>query len=105
MRFPIGQGDRLPVLTAGLKNGDGTAINLTGAAVVLRMAAEDGTVKINSAACTIVDAPTGQVSYAWGATDTDTVGDYRSEFLVTVGGLTFSVPNDGYDTISIQKKL
>lgn len=105
MRFPIGQNDRLPILTAQLLNGDGTPIDLASATVVLRMAAEDGTVKINNGSCTIVSAPTGQVSYTWGATDTDTVGDYRSEFIVTVGGLAFSVPNDGYDTISIQKKL
>lgn len=77
-------GDRRTPLTDALTDSSGAAIDLTGHTVALRMVAEDGTVKINSAAGS-VDSPAtnGYVTYNWAAGDVDTAGTYWYWWVVT----------------------
>lgn len=96
--FVITQGNRAPALVATLKDAAGAVIDLTAAtAVTFTMRnSSDGTVKVNAAAGTFVGTRTsGQVSYAWGTTDTNTVGTYQAKFTVTWSdGTTTSFPTD-----------
>ena len=90
----IKQGDRLPVLDATLVNEDGTAFNLTSAdSVAFRMRAKGATTFAVEGAATIVSAAAGTVRYAWAEGDTDVVGVFYAEFVVTFSGsLTQTVP-------------
>lgn len=89
MSFEIKQNDRRPVFVVVLKDNFGEAgeavVDLTAAtAAVFNMrAASGGAVKISRGACTISNAAGGEVTYAWAATDTDTVGEYEAEVEVT----------------------
>jgi len=89
-------GDRARGVSAILQDQDGNAINLTGDAVVFRMVEEStGNVKVNNQAANIDGAATGEVSYDWGATDTNTAGTYRAYFIrTTSGGLKEHFPGD-----------
>lgn len=105
-RFPLVAGDRLPEITATVRDAAGAAVSLVGATVAFFMAdKETGTVKIDGAAATVVDAAGGQVKYAWGATDTTTAGEYRARFRVTFGdGRKMHAPNYGYVFVTISPK-
>lgn len=96
--FTITQGDRAPTLRVTCKDASGAAVDLTNAtSVTFTMRnASDGTVKINAAAGTFVNPRTsGVVDYAWGATDTNTVGTYNGKFTVTwADGTKTSFPTD-----------
>jgi hypothetical protein len=85
--FHIKRNDRRPVLTVICRDGNGGAIDLsTATAVTFNMKKHsDGTVKIAGGAGTIDSPTTGQVSYAWAASDTNTSGIYLGEFEVTYG--------------------
>lgn len=108
--FKIKQGDLLPTLDLTLQqlNADGTlsAIDLTNASAALfRMwrvdARSGGTYKVNAAA-TFVDKPTGAVRYSWAGTDTDTVGLFYAEIVLTWSGpKPQTIPTDGYLIIQI----
>lgn len=101
-------GDRLPKIKATLRNPDGTVTNLTGATVQFRMrsvkaaAAADAPKVLASA--TVVDPTGGIVEYAWGASDCDTEGDFRGEWIVTFGSSTQTHPNDTYSIISVKAR-
>jgi hypothetical protein len=92
--FYIRQNDTAPAIAYQLKDGNGNAVNLTGATVKFIMHLPgDATPKINATA-TITDAPTGQVSYTFSGTNTDTIGDYLAEWQVTFGaGAVETFPN------------
>lgn len=103
----IKEGDRLPVLTATLKDADGVAIPLgTATSVKFLMASKTtGTLKVDANA-TIVDAAAGQISYAWGANDTDTPGTYQCEFeILWNSGKKQTVPTVGYFDIMVEPDL
>lgn len=102
----VKRGDRHPHIDATLLNPDGTAVDLSGASVKFLMRSVlGGVLKVNASA-TVVDAAAGQVSYVWGATDTDTAGDYRAEFEVTFGdGTKLTVPNDSYLPVTVLEDL
>lgn len=106
MTVSMKKGDRLPLLRAALKGSDGAALDLNGASVTFRMRPTlGGALKVNAGA-TIIGSPSdGVVQYAWGATDTDTVGTFDGEFAVSISGLIETVPNSGYVTIEIGEKL
>ncbi len=89
------KGDRQPSLDLYLKR-DGAAINLTTASsVAIRLADQKTGILKFSSAGTIAGATTGNVTYAWGATDTTTVGDYDLEVEVTwSAGVTETVKLD-----------
>lgn len=88
MAFEIKQNDRRPVFVVALKDNFGeageAAVDLTAAtAVVFNMrAASGGAVKVSRGAATVTNAAGGEVTYAWGATDTDTVGAFEAEVEV-----------------------
>lgn len=108
--FTIKKGDRKPPLLATLRQGDGTPQDLTGATVTFSMTLVPGDgnpPKVNNGSCTIVgSAVNGQVSYAWGATDTDTPGSYKGEFHVAFpGGLNGSWPSDQYLIIEVEQRV
>ncbi len=79
----VRQNDRLPTMTA-VAFSEGARVDLTVfASIAFRMVASDGTVKIAAGAAT-GDA-NGNLSYAWAAGDTDTVGEYEAVFKATDG--------------------
>ena len=105
--FETVRGNRNPAVTATLKDSAGTVVNLTTANNVkfLMRLAGNVTPKVNAAA-TIVAAASGTVSYAWGANDTDTVGVYEAEWLVTWGdGTTQTFPAGQPLTVKIRNSL
>lgn len=109
--FSIKKGDRLPLLTATLKQRVGTAtetaIDLTGATVLFLMRnASTEAVKVNAAA-TVVSAAAGTVSYAWASADTDTVGQYEAEWEITytASGKKLTVPNSGFDRVLVYEDI
>jgi hypothetical protein len=90
--FQIPKGRLLPNLTATLSDANG-ALNLSAASGVrFQMRAPGATVLEVDQPATVVNAATGQVSYAWAAGDVDTVGLYVAWFEVTTGGKAFSAP-------------
>lgn len=96
-KFVITQGDRAPALVVTLLDAAGAPVNLTAASgVTFTMRdASLGAIKVNAGAATFVDQAGGQVSYAWAAGDTDTVGSYEAKFTVTWNDATqTSFPTD-----------
>ena len=105
--FDIKQNDTLPKLIANLKNSDGTAINLTGATILHKMKNinNGGGFKVN-AVVTITAATLGTVQYDWIAADTDTSGEFNSEFEITFsGGAVQTVPTIGQISIKVHDDL
>lgn len=85
--FYMKRGDTRPELQVTLKDGTGTAVNVTGTTIKFSMKNKlTGQLKINEGTVTIVTAASGVVKYTWVAADTDTVGEYEAEFEVTFGG-------------------
>lgn len=85
MAFEIKQGDRRPFFVVVLKDDFGEAseriVDLTGAgsAVFNMRAQQGGQVKVTRGAGTITNRSGGEVTYMWGALDTDTAGTYNAE--------------------------
>jgi len=93
-------------ITAQLKDGTG-ALNLTGASVVCRARApEDNNLILNGSA-TLTDAANGKVSYTptSGEASAFVKGQYALEWVVTLSGITFMVPDDGHDVLQIEEAL
>lgn len=100
--FNIKQGDRLPGLTVQLLDSTGQPLNVAGKTVAFRMRpATGGALKVTSGSCTIVDGARGLVRYPWAAADTDTLGDFDAEFIVTDAGLVQTIPSSGYVTVRV----
>jgi len=100
--FYIGQGDTASTMLVTLRDANGAAVNITGASVHIDVTPIHGGTKIVDAAATIVDAPTGQVSYTFTAPQTAAAGDYLATFTVTFGGgAVESFPNAGYYLVTI----
>ena len=79
----IKQGDTRPLLYGTLTAG-GVPIDLTTASTVkFTMTNAAGSVVISLAACVIVSAAAGIVSYAWQSADTATAGEFQGEFKIT----------------------
>ena len=90
------RGDRKPSLRAQLRYSGGQSAGLADAtSVAFRMASlEDGAVKIDLAPVTVEDEDTGVVRYDWAANDTDQIGRFAGEFVVTYpGGLVQTFPS------------
>lgn len=75
--------DRKPSLALTLKR-SGAAVDLTTAtSVAIRLVNETTGVLKFSTNATISGASTGEITYSWGATDLDTVGQYKIEVQIT----------------------
>lgn len=107
MAFYIKQGDRRPVFVVALKDNFGevgeSAVDLTTAGTAyFNMRAVSGAVKISRGTASITDAASGEVTYSWGLTDTDTVGSYEAEVeILWNDAKPETFPNDGYWDIVI----
>lgn|SRR3990167_2435230 len=104
--FYIKRNDTSPALQVTLKDGDGVAVNVTGATVVFHMVdSVTRAVKVNAAA-TIVTAASGIVKYSWAAADTNAEGTFEAEFQVTfASGLVETYPNGEHITVRVTKDL
>ncbi len=103
MAFKIKQGDRRPSFVVALLDNYGepteAAVNLTtaGTAYFNMRLGVGGAIKINRGVATITTPATGVVTYAWGASDTDTAGTFQAEIEVLwADGKAETFPNDGY---------
>lgn len=104
--FYLKQGDRLPRLRATLKNGGNAAIDLTGATVQFRMRLKGGTDLAVDAPATVTGATVGEVEYAWADGDTDDVGQFDCEFIVTFpGDLVQTIPPQDFFDVEIAASL
>jgi hypothetical protein len=113
MAFTLKQGDLRPQFVVVLKDNIGEetedVVDLTTAtSAVFNMVPEGGgAVKINRGSATIDSPPTnGQVTYAWGTADTNTVGTFNAEIEVLwADGKPETFPNDSYWTVEIVDDL
>jgi len=106
MSFFIKQNDTVPSLRATLKNGSGSAIDLTNATVRFHMRSLAGTSAKVDASAAIVTANTGIVQYNWVGADTNTIGSYQGEFEVTYqDGTIETFPNNNYLHIEVLDDL
>lgn len=106
MTFKIKQNDTSPILAVTLKDADGTAVNLNGASIRFHMRKVGKATAAVDAAATITGAFTGQVQYAWSASDTSTIGTYHGEFEVTYSDNSIETfPNSGFLAIEITDDL
>lgn len=83
----------------------GAPFNLTGYGVTFSMRSEATGVKVSAAACTVVDAPNGIVSYQPSASDVDTAGDFLCEFRVTSGGGGVLHFPTGFETLTLLESI
>ena len=103
--FYVKRGDTLPTVLVQLTDATGDYLNLTGATVRFKMKpAGGGDYKVDAAA-TVVDAALGKVSYTFTSVDTDTVGDFYVEWIVTISGTTQTVPTDTYKIVTVTPTL
>lgn len=88
--FECTAGDTSPLfeMTCSTDSAGASPVNLTGATVVLWIKSADGTVLVDDAACTIVDAANGQIRYAWAPGDTTTAGTHQGRVKVTFADTT-----------------
>lgn len=92
----IKKGDTVP-LRVTLEWEDGTAIDLSSATsvnFVMKLWRE--TTSDVDAVCVVIDASNGIVEYQWVAGETDVVGLYGIEFVITYSdGTIYTVPSNG----------
>lgn len=103
-------GDLLPTLDVQLTYKDPNLVLdiAPGTTVVFTMTPVGSTTpKINRRPATVVSSAAGVVlvRYAWSGTDTDTAGDYRAEFELTLTGKDLSAPTNGFLTIRVEDVL
>jgi hypothetical protein len=106
--YTLKQNDTAPVIEATLQLA-GSSIDLTGATVKFHMADKSsGAIKVNAAATPDPDQVSnkGKVSYTWISADLNTEGTYSAEWEITfASGKIMTVPNTGYDTVTVVKEL
>ena len=106
MAFTIKKNDTSPQIAAILQDGDGTAIDLTGATVRFHMKKIGASTASTDAAATVVNADAGSVKYEWVAADTANAGTFQAEFEVTyTNGGVETFPNDQSIAIVITEDL
>ena len=104
--FWLAKGDRAPSIQVALLNADDTPIDLTGCTVVFRTRPKNKSDVLSGGACTIVSAVGGIVRYDWVLTDTDPVGIYLGEWMVTfASGKEMTVPSDKPVEIAVRDRL
>lgn len=107
--FTIKQGDTAPAITRTLKelkSGKLEVVDLSAATGVIFRWRLVPTRDTSTATGQIVDAVNGLVQYEWAPGDTDVVGNYEGEFVVTwADGDTQTFPSDQYIPIIIYENL
>lgn len=101
--FQIKRNDTAPSITATL-TADGSAVSITGATVKFLMRDSSGAVKVDASANNDEDGSgdTGEVSYDWTASDTDTAGFFLAEWEVTFSdGTVRTFPTPGFTQVII----
>lgn len=102
--FYIKENDTAPTIQATLKNPDGSAVDLAGASVDIRIAKARGGANVQNGSANVQDAQGGVVNYTLTSNDTDDTGRYRVEFEVTYGdGKVETYPNKGYHTMLVSR--
>ena len=81
----VAQGDQNYPLNFTLTDQSDTAIDITGATLVLKVQKQHATGLKFTGAMTIVSGPAGTCSYLVQSTDFDEVGEYLGEIEVTAG--------------------
>ena len=102
----IKEGDTEPIVDATLER-DGSAYDLStlsNPTVYFRMGFTDDPPLVDSQA-TIVNQSSGEIQYEWQSGDTDTVGNFKAEFVVEGDNTITTFPNDGYLSISILEEV
>jgi hypothetical protein len=105
--FWLAKGDRAPSIQVTLLNADDTPIDLTGCTVLFRVRPKNKSDVLSGGPCTIVGAATaGVVRYDWVLTDTDPVGTYQGEWIITfASGKEMTVPSDKPKEIQVRARL
>lgn len=80
-----------PTFRGTILDQDGDAVDISGASskqIVLRK--PDGTTKITKSATLTNDGTDGKLEYTAAASELDTEGEWKWQFLVTLGGRSFA---------------
>ena len=87
MAYILQQGATLPAFQPTFTDDTGTAINLTGGTLALKLRNLSTLVETNGAGSwTVTNALQGKASYAWAAADTQTKGQFVILVSVTYAG-------------------
>lgn len=103
--FSIKTGDTLPVLQSTLTYPDGTAIDVTGCTVTLKVRENGSRATGESLSATLVTPASGIVKRVWTGSETflGIPGLYDAEWQVVFPAAagTLTVPNSGYFSIAV----
>ena len=101
------QGDTAPAISEILLDGNGAAVNLTGASVRFQATFPGAASAEIDASATLSGTPTdGTVTYTPVTADTDTIGDLLVQWKVTfAGGAIERFPNSDYQKLRIMQKV
>jgi hypothetical protein len=98
--------DTFPAIQVQLLDAVGVPVNVAGATVKFIMKLDGGVGVVVNAPATIVNGPSGIVSYTPLAADTATAGSYTAEWQITFsGGGKQTFPDPGFNTILITADL
>ena len=103
--YSIKQGDTLPPVAVTLMQNDGTVVNLSGLVVDFQMRQRGVDDVVLTGAAEIVSALGGTVKYDWSMGETDTIGLFDAEFVVTFLDGQQTYPTDGSIEIEIKPNL
>jgi len=80
-----------------LKDKHGNTVNLTGSTLTFNMQDAEGNQVVTAQSVDVTGAAVGEVEYAWGAGDTDEVGEFEAEIHeVTSGSKLVIYPQEDY---------
>lgn len=101
----IKRNDTRPFPAVNLTYDDGSPVVLSGASVVFKMHASDGSLKVNAAAV-VTDAANGGVEYQPVTGDFDEAGRFPAEWEVTFGdGTVQTFPTLAWDYVIVRSDL
>ena len=105
--FTIKRHARRPYLRISVKDKYGDPFDLTGALTATFILYDSaGVAKVSSPAVLASPLTSGILYYAWGATDTNTAGEFKGEFdVVYTGGEKLTLPVKGNIAVRIYEDL